>query len=110
MKPRSAVPSEERRVRSRLAQLAHEGDVLRGSLTLMRHTCGKRGCRCARGDKHESWYLGYSEEGKKRMVSIRREALAQVREWIARYQESKGCLESLSRAALRRLREEGRRR
>jgi hypothetical protein len=105
MKPRSSVPAAERRVRSRLAQLAHEGEVLRGTLTLMRHTCGKRGCRCARGEKHESWYLAYSEEGKKRMVSIPRDALAGVREWVARYREAKGCLETLSEAALARLRE-----
>ena len=75
MKPRAAMPSPERQVRSRLAQLAHAGEFLRGSLTLMRHTCGKAGCRCARGEKHGSWYLAYSEGGRKRMVFIPREAL-----------------------------------
>ena len=45
MKPRVAVPARERRVRSRLAQLAHTGGGLRGSLTLMRHTCGTSRCR-----------------------------------------------------------------
>ena len=105
MRPRAAMPPAERQVRSRLAQLAHAGEFLRGSLTLMRHTCGKRACRCARGEKHESWYLGYSEGGRKRMVFIPREALPHVREWVARHREARGCLESLCRAGLRRLRE-----
>jgi hypothetical protein len=105
MESRASVPPSERRVRSRLAQLAGQGNVLRGSLTLMRHACGKRGCRCARGEKHESWYLGYSAEGKKRMVSIPRERVDQAREGVARYQEAKACLEVLSQATLGRLRE-----
>lgn len=104
MKPRAAMPSSERQVRSRLAQLAHAGEFLRGSLTLMRHTCGKGGCRCARGEKHESWYLAYSEGGRKRMLFIPREALPHVREWVARYREGKRCLEALSQGGLGRLR------
>lgn len=105
MRPRTAMAAREREVRSRLAQLAHAGEFLRGNLTLMRHTCGKHGCRCARGEKHESWYLCYSEEGRKRMISVPREWLGAVREWIARHRAAKECLESLSGAALRRLRE-----
>ena len=108
MRPRAARPPRERQVRSRLAQLAHAGEFLRGSLTLMRHTCGKRTCRCARGEKHESWYLAYSQGGRKRMVSIPREWLPQVREWIARHRQARGCLEALSQAALRQLRSDKR--
>ena len=105
MKPRAAMPAPEREARSRLAQLAHAGEFLRGNLTLMRHTCGKPSCRCARGEKHESWYVCYSEGGRKKMVSVSREMLGQVRDWIARHRRAKGCLESLSAAGLRRLRE-----
>jgi hypothetical protein len=104
MTPRAAMPPREREVRSRLAQLAHGGEFLRGSLTLMRHACGKPSCRCARGEKHESWYLAYSDRGRKRMVSVPRESLDAVREWIARHREAKGCLEALSQAGLGRLR------
>jgi len=99
------MPALEREARSRLAQLAHAGEFVRGNLTLMRHTCGKPTCRCARGEKHESWYLSYSEGGRKRMVSVPREWLARIREWIASHRKAKGCLESLSAAGLRRLRE-----
>jgi len=105
MKPRAAMSPSERRLRSRLAQLAHAGELLRGSLTLMRHACGKAHCHCARGEKHESWYLAYSEEGRKRMVSIPRGALPRVREWVARYREARACLDGLSEEALGRLRE-----
>jgi hypothetical protein len=105
MKPRAAMPPRERQVRSRLAQLAHAGEFLRGSLTLMRHTCGKGGCRCARGEKHESWYLCFSEGGRKRMVSVPRAALPRVREWGARYREGRRCLEALGQCGLGRLRQ-----
>ena len=105
MASRAAVPPHERQVRSRLAQLAHAGEFLRGSLTLMRHTCGKPRCRCAQGAKHASWYLAYSQEGRKRMVSIPREGVPQVREGIERYRQAKAYLEALSQAALGRLRE-----
>ena len=104
MKPRAAMKPRERQVRSRLAQLAHAGEFLRGSLTLMRHACGKGGCHCARGEKHESWYLCFSEGGRKRMVSVPRAALPSVREWVARYREGKRCLETLGKTGLGRLR------
>lgn len=106
MKPRAAMPAPEREARSRLAQLAHAGEFLRGNLALMRRACGKPSCRCARGEKHESWYLCYSEEGRKKMVSVPRAMLGQVRDWIARHRQAKECLEALSAAGLRRLREE----
>ena len=99
------MPAGEREARSRLAQLAHSGEFLRGSLTRMRHTCGKASCRCARGEKHESWYLTYSDSGRKQMVSVPREWLARVREWMARHRRAKGCLETLAGAGLSRLRE-----
>jgi len=107
MRPRSSVPSPERQAGSRLAQLAHGGELVRGCLTRMVRVCGKPGCRCARGEKHESWYLAYSEGGRKRMVSVPWAWLDRVREWVARHQEAKGCLEALSQACLRRLRERG---
>jgi len=110
MKPRTAMEPSERQARSRLAQLAHEGDVLRGCLTLLRHACGTPGCHCAGGDKHESWYLAFSQEGRKRMVSIPREALDRGREWVDRYQEARGLLDALSERALGRLLEGRRRR
>jgi hypothetical protein len=105
MKSRSPMPAGEREARSRLAQLAHAGEFLRGNLTLMRRVCGKPSCRCARGEKHESWYLCYSEGGRKRMVSVPRRLLAEVRDWLARHRRAKDCLEALAAAGRRRLRE-----
>jgi hypothetical protein len=100
------MPAREREARSRLTQLAHAGEFLRGNLTLMRHACGKPSCRCARGEKHESWYLCYSEGGRKKMVSVPSALLAQVRDGIARHRRAKGCLETISASGLRRLRED----
>lgn len=105
MKSRSAMSAGEREARSRLAQLAHDGELLRGNLMRMRRVCGKSSCRCARGDRHESWYLCYSREGRKQMVFVPRAMLAPVRDWIARHRKAKGCLETLSAFGLRRLRQ-----
>ena len=104
MKSRTGMPARERQARSRLAQLAHAAELLRGNLMLMRHTCGKPRCRCAHGAKHESWYLAYSQGGRKRMVSVPRAWLAPVRAEIARHREAKGCLEVLAAAGLERFR------
>ena len=105
MQPRSAWPEEERQARSRLAQLAHRAGLLRGSLQLMRRVCGRPGCRCATGARHASWYLAFSEAGKKQMVFVPRDWLARVRQWVAEYQEARACLDRLSAAHLRRLRQ-----
>jgi hypothetical protein len=40
-----------------LAQLLHEREVIAGSVVSMARRCGKRGCRCAQGEKHVSLYL-----------------------------------------------------
>ena len=104
MKPRSALAARERAARSRLAQWAHRGEWLRGTLVKMRHTCGKARCRCVRGEKHESWYLAYSEKGRRRMVYVPRDWLLRVRGWVATWHAAGECLETVSQEQLRRLR------
>jgi len=38
--------------------------VLRGTPTTFRRRCGKRSCRCASGEPHESPALTYTEDGR----------------------------------------------
>ena len=49
MRGRSHLTERERSARSRLSQLLHEEDLIAGSTILMKHTCGKKGCKCTRG-------------------------------------------------------------
>ena len=100
------MPAAERRVRSRLVQLLSGQGVLRGTLSARERTCGKPGCRCARGEKHKGLYLVFSDGGRLRQVFVSRADEERVRLWVAQYQEVRDLLETLARLYLERLREE----
>ena len=104
MGPRTARPAGERRARSRLAQIVHQEDFLRGSVVTMRRTCGKPRCRCTRGEKHVSLYLAVRDGGKRRMVYVPVEWEERVRQWVATGQEVGRLIAGISAGALERLR------
>ena len=45
--------------------MSHKG-MMSGSVYLLRRKCGKEGCRCERGQLHESWVHQYREDGVQR--------------------------------------------
>ena len=100
---RTQFASAERALRSRLAKLIHEEPVLRGTLSVRRVTCGKPGCRCARGDKHLALFLSSSRDGKTRQIFIPAELEQEVRRWVANYHHARDLLETVSESALERL-------
>ena len=87
----------ERDARGRLAQLIHDGGLIRGSLVVRQRTCGKPNCRCARGEKHASLYLVVSEEGKYRQVFVPKDLEQVVRLWVENHQKAKDLFEEISR-------------
>ena len=93
--PRGAMAAQERRLRSRLVQLLSGQGVLRGTLSARERTCGKSGCRCARGEKHGGLYLVFSEEGRLRQVFVSRTQKRRVRLGVAQYREIRQLLEAL---------------
>ena len=86
----------ERDARGRLAQLIHDGGLIRGSLVVRQRTCGKPNCRCARGEKHASLYLVVSEEGKYRQVFVPKDLEQVVRLWVENHQKAKDLFEEIS--------------
>ena len=57
------------------------GLMLQGSLVTLYRRCGKKGCRCERGEKHGPAYcLSYKEGGVTQMVYIPAFRLKEVRE------------------------------
>lgn len=44
--------------------------LLRGSVYRLRRRCGKAGCRCARGELHESWVFLTREKGVQRLRAV----------------------------------------
>jgi hypothetical protein len=93
---RAQMSPRERRLRSRIIQLLSQNAVLRGTLAVRERTCGKKNCKCARGEKHVSLYLVLSEQGKLRQLFIPREYEDAVRQAVAQYQEVRQLLESVS--------------
>jgi hypothetical protein len=105
MLPRTALPSRDREVYSRLRQLLKEPGLIRGNLVEMRRRCGKKTCHCQADPeaRHRSLYLGLSLNGKHRMVYIPAEWEDRVREWVACYSEVRDLLEEISLGFLKRI-------
>ncbi len=88
--------SQISRARQRIAQLARQRQavervllersaLLKGTLIELQRTCGKRGCKCARGQKHTCWQLSASVEGKTRAWNVPRRYLAEVKRLTENY-------------------------
>jgi len=107
VKRRVHLSVTERKLRSRLMQLMCSGGLMRGSLLIMKNTCGKASCRCQRGQKHESLYLAQSRKGKHHMRYVPRSWHGRIQDWVGRYQEIQEILESLSEEYWQRLENKG---
>jgi hypothetical protein len=72
------------------------GELLRGTL-LERTVRHKSGCpKCERGEGHQVFVLTVSYPGgRTRQLSVRRERVAEVRRWLANYQELKEAIEAI---------------
>jgi hypothetical protein len=103
MASRNRFTAQERAARSRLAQLLHNFDVIVGSVVTMERTCGKPGCRCARGQKHVSLYLSTKMEGKRRLIYIPADLEEPVRARVAAYREVEQLTKEVSNACVERV-------
>jgi hypothetical protein len=101
--PRTTFSPAERRRRSRAAALAHSSRLLRGTLSVRNQTCGKKSCRCARGEPHLSLYLVQSHNGKPRQLYVSKDWEERVRRAVKDYQELQTLLEEVSEWEWRRL-------
>jgi hypothetical protein len=101
--PRTTFSPAERRRRSRAAALAHSSRLLRGTLSVRNQTCGKKSCRCARGEFHLSLYLVQSHNGKPRQLYVSKDWEERVRRAVKDYQELQTLLEEVSEWEWRRL-------
>lgn len=84
------------RIRKRIGQLARQrraveqvvlerSVLLKGTLLGVERTCGKSGCKCARGQKHSCWQLTASVEGKSRTRNVPRRYVGKVKELTGNY-------------------------
>ena len=93
---KSQMSANERSLRSRLTQLIQGAGLMRGTLTERAMTCGKKNCKCARGEKHEYLYVVVSEGGKLRQRSVPKSRQGDVERWIENYQKLQALIEEIS--------------
>lgn len=96
---RSKMSARERELRSRLARLAHATPWIHATLNVRLVTCGKSGCRCARGERHRAVYLVSGVKGNKRQVFVPQALEEEVRRWVENYHTATNLLEQVSEGA-----------
>ena len=77
-------------------QMPRVEESIRGSLVVMRRSCGKANCRCQKGQKHRAMYLSQSHNGKTRMIYIPQNMEKKMDQYIKNYQKIKSVLNRLS--------------
>lgn len=100
---RAHMSAQERSFRSRLAQLVHQQPFIRATISVRQVTCGKKGCRCAQGERHRAVYLVCRVQGKPRQVFVPPSLEEEVRRWVANYHSIQELLEKASEHAWREL-------
>lgn len=91
--------------RQLLARMRALGPMVHGSLVEAARTCGKKGCRCARGEPHTAFYLSRRVEGKTRLEHVSRDHVKWVRRWRTEHERLLALVEDLTTALLEELRE-----
>ena len=111
MTPKSHLPLKDRAARSRLIQLLGAAlPIARASLVTMARACGKKGCKCARGEKHVSLYIAARVGKKRKMIYIPPDLEEAARSLVERGRRVEELLEDMSQASLERLVEQKARR
>ena len=88
----------EQRRRGLVELLPPAAETLRGTLRERYMTCGKPGCKCARGQRHGPiWYLSVTlGSGRTAGGVIAAGQVERVRRWIKNYHQFKEHLEKIS--------------
>ena len=87
---------QEQGWRNRARELLREDGVMRGNISVRLRVCGKAGCRCAQGERHEAMYVVYRQANRTTQIYVPKEWEARVRQWGRRYGEVRELLEKLS--------------
>jgi hypothetical protein len=67
--------------------LAERGPFIRGSFGTRSRVCGKPGCHCVDGPRHESKYLAASQDGRLRQIHVPAGDVDEVAEGVGRYRQ-----------------------
>ena len=86
----------QRMVNARLKKLSTIGPFIKGSLVKIPHTCGNKNCRCARGEKHQSYYLTYKVKQKTKTIYVPVDLVKEVEKWTKEYKHIKELMEEVT--------------
>ena len=92
---RSSMSPRERELRSRAAKMLNGAGLLHGSLIARERSCGRRGCRCERGEKHPALYVYRQKDGKLRQLYVGKQHEADVRRWLEQDKQLRALLEEI---------------
>jgi hypothetical protein len=74
-----------------------ESNMLRGSLSVVGRTCGKKTCACVtEGKRHQARYLSVKLEGRTRLLYVPAAQEAEVREAIAVHRRLANLVDELT--------------
>jgi hypothetical protein len=62
--------------------------MLRAGLVSMARTCGKKTCKCAKGEKHISLYVSLKVGRARKMIYVPPALEEKVRTWAGNYREA----------------------
>jgi len=100
---RSQLPPEDRAARSRLVQLLSAANpIAHASLVSMARSCGKKNCKCARGQKHVSLYLSARVGQSRKMIYVPCELEGRARMLVENFRTVEALIEKMSQASLER--------
>lgn len=81
---------------ARLKQIRNIQPFVAGSMVKIAHTCGNPNCKCARGQKHENYYLTYKVKQKTRTKYIPVKMEKEVEGWTLEYKHLKRLINEIS--------------
>ncbi len=79
--------------------VGESGPLIRGTFGTRGRVCGSAGCRCARGELHESKYLSAREDGQTRQVHVPAGDEIEVQEGVERYRRFRQVKAELAASA-----------
>lgn len=78
-------------------RLIRRGDIVRGTVTVLRRPCTRKNCRrCASGERHPATYLGCRAGGKLHWVYLPAKLIDRAREWVRNYRFLEKTLAEIS--------------
>lgn len=79
-----------------LRKIEKRGDLMKGSLALTYRRCGKKECRCEKGEFHKGHFFSYRLKGKSYGLYVPESLVPKVKKLIDNWKELKETVEELT--------------